>query len=156
MELLDTLGGSASNTTRMFDALRRNDTFHRIGALAIKSSKHWTPSEQIEYKEMVNNCGKTTLIYEPNNGEFTKWTGFTPLEIGKDKRVRAVGVLRPSLTKQDLKEISTDDRESITRDFEKQRAKGDHAITQEFLKDLGLRYGFTSGKGYIHLNKLIS
>ena len=145
LEAWDASRETASNVATMIERFRRNDTFNRIGSLAIKSSKHWTTSEQIEYKEMVESSGDVTTIYEPKKGKLIEWIGFVPLDIGKDEGIKAVKVILPGLTKQDLEKISTDDRESIKRDFEKQRAKGDHAITREFLTDLGLKYGFTSG-----------
>ena len=36
--------------------------------------------------------------------------------------------------------------ERITKEFEEQRAKGEHAVTKQFLVDLGLKHGFTIGK----------
>ena len=36
--------------------------------------------------------------------------------------------------------------EMITKEFEEQRAKGDDAVTKQFLVDLGLKHGFTIGK----------
>ena len=39
--------------------------------------------------------------------------------------------------------------ERITKEFEEQKAKGDHTVTKQFLVDLGLKHGFTIGKNLI-------
>ena len=139
------LDGPMENMATLLEKCRRNDVFERMGSLKIKSSKHWTTSEQIEYKEKVKTSGDETIIYEPKDGDFTRWIGFSPLKIDKYDGIKALSVIRPDLKKQDLIP-NANSLDCITRDFEKQQAKGDHAITPEFLSQLGLKYCFTSGK----------
>ena len=51
------------------------------------------------------------------------------------------------LKKEDVDtEVDGSKLERITKEFEEQRAKGDDAVTKQFLVDLGLKHGFTIGK----------
>ena len=53
--------------------------------------------------------------------------------------------MRPGLTKEAMDPISKQDLGNITREFERQRSKGDRTVTKEFLNNLGRKYGFTIG-----------
>ena len=118
-----------------------------VGRLSIKSSRDWTPEEQIEYKRRVELSGDETLVFDPEkDGSFKDWIGFRPSQIGMDEGIKAVRINRPGLTKEDLNPVTDDELERIMREFEEQRAKGDITITKEFLDNLGLKYGFTIGK----------
>ena len=118
-----------------------------VGRLSIKSSRDWTPEEQIEYKRRVELSGDETLVFDPEkDGSFKDWIGFKPSQIGMDEGIKAVRVNRRGLKKEDLNPVTDDNLMTITREFEEQKAKGDITITKEFLDNLGLKYGFTVGK----------
>ena len=124
-----------------------DDILKGVGGLTIKSSRDWTPEEQIEYKRRVEASGDETLVFDPEkDGSFKDWTGFRPSQIGMDEGIKAVSVNRRGLTKEDLNPVTDGDLEKTTKEFEEQKAKGDVNITKEFLANLALKYGFTVGK----------
>ena len=88
--------------------------------------------------------------YDPKSdgGDFKGWFGARPSQIEKAQNIKAVRVIRPGLNEDDLKTVSEDDLEKITKEFVEERAKGDKFITPEFLNKLGKKYGFTTGKCY--------
>ena len=118
-----------------------------INILQTKLWKRWTPDDQIEYKKKVDTSGKDTIIYDPTkHGHFKDWMGFTPSQIRKEDGVKSVRVIRPGLTKQEVKPLSDRDLEKVVKEFKKQRAKGDEKITVGFLNRLGKKHGFTMGR----------
>ena len=127
-----------------------DDILKGVGGLTIKSSRDWTPEEQIEYKRRVEASGDEALVFDPEkDGSFKDWTGFRPSQIGMDEGIKAVRVNRRGLTKEakeDRNQVTNDELERITKEFEEQKAKGDVNITKEFLANLALKYGFTVGK----------
>ena len=109
--------------------------------------KLWTPNDQENYKKMVDASGKDTIIYDPTkHGQFKDWIGFAPSQIGRDDGIKSVRVIRPGLSKQDVKPLSETDLDKVVNEFKEQSAKGDKTITKEFLKKLGVKHGFTTGQ----------
>ena len=109
--------------------------------------KRITPHEQVEYKKKVDTSGKDTIIYDPTeHGQFKDWIGSTPSQIRRNDGIKAVRVIRPGLSKQEVKPLSDRDLEKVVKEFKKQRAKGDKNITVGFLKRLGEKHGFTTGQ----------
>ena len=52
------------------------DVLKGLDGLSLKSSRNWTPEEQIEYKRRVEASGDETLIFDPEkDGEFKDWIG---------------------------------------------------------------------------------
>ena len=119
-----------------------------IGGLTIKSSRNWTPEEQIEYKRRVESSGDETLVYDSEkDGSFKDWIGFRPSQIGMGEGIKAVRINRRGLTQEEQSPVTDDDLKRITNEFEEQRTtKGDVGITKEYLTNLGLKYGFTIGE----------
>ena len=120
-----------------------------VSGLSLKSSRKWTTEEQIEYKRRVKSSGDETLVFDPEkDGSFEDWAGFRPSQIGQDEGIRAVRVNK--IQKDSSLNVDTEadgaKLEKITKEFEEQRAKGDHAVTKQFLVELGLKHGFTIGK----------
>ena len=109
--------------------------------------KLWTPNDQENYKKMVDASGKDTIIYDPTkHGQFKDWIGFAPSQIGRDDGIKSVRVIRPGLSKQDVKPLSETDLDKVVNEFKEQSAKGDKTITKEFLKKLGVKHGYTTGQ----------
>ena len=109
--------------------------------------KQWTPDDQIEYKKEVDTSGKDTIIFNPSkDGQFKEWIGFRPSQIRKKDCIKAVRVIRPGLSKQDVKPLSERDLEKVVNEFREQRAKGDTEITEGFLKRLGEKHDFKTGQ----------
>ena len=106
----------------------------------------WTPKDQENYKKIVDASGKDTIIYDPTRIQFKDWIGFTPSQIGRGDGIKSVRVIRPGLSKQDVKPLSETDLDKVVNEFKEQRAKGDKKITKEFLKKLGVKHGFTTGQ----------
>ena len=132
---------------------KMEDVLKGLGGLSLKSSRNWTPEEQIEYKRRVEASGDETLIFDPEkDGEFKDWIGFRPSQISMDEGIKAVRVNRPGLTKEELNPVADDELAKVTKEFEEQKAKGDAAITKEFLVRLGLKYGFTIGMNETNFN----
>ena len=112
--------------------------------------KRWTPDDQIQYKKKVDTSGKDTIIYDPTmDGEFKDWIGFTPSQIRKQDGIKAVRVIRPGLSKKEVKPRSDKELEKVVKEFKKERAKGDEKITVTFLKRLGKKHGFTTGQYHL-------
>ena len=112
----------------------------------------WTVEDQTQYKAMMQTSGLKTAVYDPESdgGEFLGWFGARPSQIQKAKGIKAVKVIRPGLNEDDLKTVSEEDLEKMTKEFEEECAKGDNFITPELLRELGRKYCFTSGKCYYH------
>lgn len=73
-----------------------------------------------------------------------------PSQIEKGQGIKAVKVIRQGLTQDDLKSVSEEDLDKMTREFKDKRAEGDRSVTQDFLKGLALKYGFTAGNFLSH------
>ena len=129
------------------------DILKGVAGLTVKSSKDWTPEEQIEYKTKIKSSGDKTLVFDPEkDGSFKDWAGFRPSQIGRDEGIKAVRVNRRGLKEEDVNtEVDVTKLEKVTKEFDEQRAKGDYAITKQFLVDLGLKHGLTIGNYLIYL-----
>ena len=117
--------------------------------------KRLTPDEQVEYKKEVDTSGKDTIVYDPTkHGQFKDWPGFKPSQIRKTDGIKAVRVIRPGLSKHDVKPLTDGDLEKVVKEFKKQREKGDEKITVGFLTRLGKKHGFTTGQYQLTLRRL--
>ena len=78
-----------------------------IGGLTIKSSRNWTPEEQIEYKKRVESSGDETLVFDSEkDGSFKDWIGFRPSQIGMGEGIKAVRINRQGLTKEEQNPVT--------------------------------------------------
>ena len=108
----------------------------------------WGTDEQVQYKAMIKSSGLRTVVYDPEHdgSEFQHWFGARPSQIEEERGIKAVKVIRQGLTQEDLKSVSEEDLERITKEFQGKRAEGDRSITEDFLKELAMKYHFTAGK----------
>ena len=117
--------------------------------------KRWSTDEQMQYKTKIKSSSLKTVIYDPavdgyqdldQDSRFKQWFGARPLQIEKKHGIKAVKVIRQGLTQGDLKSVSEEDLEKITQEFKDKRGEGDRSVTEDFLKELAMKYGFTAGK----------
>ena len=113
-----------------------------------RSITRWGTDEQVQYKATIKSSGLRTVVYDPEHdgSEFQHWFGARPSRIGEERGIKAVKVIRQGLTQEDLKSVSEEDLERITKEFQHKRAEGDRSITEDFLKELAMKYHFTAGK----------
>jgi hypothetical protein len=113
---------------------------------AKKFTKYWSPDEQIINKEMVKASGRETIIFDPvRDGPYEEWQGFHPSKIIDDDFIKAVRVIKPGLTRADVKPVGTIELERLEEECNTMKSKGDTCVTPMYLRDLAVKYKFTSG-----------
>ena len=130
------------------DATNRDETRKQI------QRNKWGVEEQVQYKARIKSSGLETAVYGQDSVDhdidgFQRWFGARPSLIEEEQGIKAVKVIRPGLTQEDVKSVSEEDLERITKEFQDKRTEGDRSITKDFIKELAMKYHFTAGKWMI-------